>query len=188
MIARILLTLSAIVTLTLSNASADSSTVELLPSSRTVHVQDLANLAAAFGVEFKIFDYETSEPHCVHFFVEEITDTGDRTRHGGSGICGLGGPHGLTIQWQADAGRVNFTFMRYRRDVEQGSSVAGPTLDIPETGGSSLYGVEPPELQHGQETVLVYGSYGLNEGPQLKFKVLAELRANPDSVIGTVGV
>lgn len=74
--------------------------------------------------------------------------------------------------------------MRYRRDVDEGGSVDGPTLDIPETGGA-LYGVDASELAYDQEVVLVHGAYGSNDGPEMNFKVVAELRPNPDSVIGT---
>lgn len=177
--------LATIVTLIVGSASAFGDTVDLVPVDNDLHVRDLANLADAVGIKFKIFDYEMIEPHCIHFVVEEVESTGSRISHDGSGICGLAGLHRLTVQWKPEADTLTFRFMRYGRDTEMGASVSGPTLEIPGSSAFSLRGIEPPKLQYGHETLLIDGNYGWNQGPQVTFKVFAELRPNPNSVIGT---
>jgi hypothetical protein len=119
MITRILLTLSAIGSLTLGNASADSGTIELVPT--------VASRCRPF--EFRIHTLSTG--------------------HRAGQLC-------------------------------RGSRLG-------HTGGQWLLALwlEPPELEYGEEAVLVHGAYGSNQGAQMKFKVLAELRRNPDSIIGT---
>ena len=185
MIERTKLFLITFASLSAGSASAYGDAVKLVPIDRNLRVQDLANVAEAVGIKFKIFDYEVVEPHRVHFFVEEIDSTDARTKHDGSGICGLGGPHRLTVQWKAESGALEFTFMLFRSDIEQGGSVLGPKLEIPEPDGFSLYGIEAPHLQHDHEALLIHGSYGRNDGLQSHFKVLAELRPNQDRVVGT---
>jgi hypothetical protein len=185
MVKRTLLSFCSTAALILGGTPAFGDAIELAPVDRDLRAQDLANLAAAIGIRFKIFDYETAEPHCVHFIVDEIDGAGGKTRHDGGGICDLAGPQQLTIQWKVEeAGSLTFRYIRYRRDIEQGTSVARPTLEIPNSW-FSVYGIEPPQLEYDQEAILLHVAYGKNEGPQLKIKVLAELRQNPDSVIGT---
>ncbi len=185
MIQRLFSTLLGVTALLVGIPLAFGDTVQLVPVDRNLQARDLANLAEAVGLRFEIFDYDTVEPHCVHFFVDEVDGSGAITRHDGHGQCGLAGPQRLTIQWKAEAGQVDFRFIRFRRDIEQGGSVSGPTISIPESAGLTEYGIVPPELSFGRETVLFHGAYGWNEGPRMEFKVLAELRRNPNGVIGT---
>ena len=149
-----------------------------------VQAQDLANLASALGVQFEIFDYDLDEAHCVHFFVDEIDDE-NGARHDAHGLCGVAGPQRLTVQWKKEDGQAQFRFMRYRRDVEQGVSLVGPTLSAPTQSGFTEYSIEAPQLDYDRETVLVHGAFGRNQGPRTEFKVLAELRPNPRQTIGT---
>lgn len=167
------------------NPLAVADSVQILPVDGSPQIRDLANLADAVGVRFRIFDYETAEPHCIHFYVEEVEDSGDVRRQDGHGLCGLAGPHRLTVQWKEAQDQVDFRFLRFRRDSEQGGSVAGPTVPTPKGAGFTEYAVEPPELAYGDETLLLRGMYGWNDGPRTEFRVLAELRRNPEGVIGT---
>lgn len=148
-----------------------------------LQAQDLANLADALGVRFEIFDYELDDPHCVHFFVDEI-DGSDRVRHDGHGLCGVAGPHRLTVQWKIGNEQAQFRFMRYRRDIEQGVTLVGPRLSAPDDGFTE-YAIESPQLNFDSETVLYHGAFGRNEGPRTEFQVVAELRQNLSRTIGT---
>ena len=172
-----MLTLTAI-------SSLASGEAKLTKVDTDLRVQDLANLADVLGVRFEIFDFEIEEPHCVHFFVDKI-DENTTVRLDGHGLCGLAGPQRLTIQWTEVAGQVQFQFRRFRRDIEQGGSVSGPRFLVPEHGGLTEYAIESPQLAYDQETVLYHGAYGWNAGPRTEFKILTELRENPDRVIGT---
>ena len=53
------------------NSSASDASVDLIPARGDVQFQDLSNLAEFMGIRFKSFDYETAEPHCIHFYVDE---------------------------------------------------------------------------------------------------------------------
>ena len=160
-------------------------TLRLTQVDKIREASDLANLADAVGVRFEIFDFDAVNPHCVHFFVDEMIGSDSKTRHDGGGLCGLAGPQRLTVQWKADSGRLAFRFIRNRRDIEQGGSLTGPTLPIPDRTTRSDYGTKASELAYGSETVLVHAAYGPDNGPRTEFKVLAELRSNPNGIIGT---
>ena len=172
-------------TMLVGSPAALSDAIKLTPADGSLQTQDLVNVADALGLRFEIFDYETAEPHCVHFFVDEIDPSGTATRHDGHGLCGRAGPQRLTIQWKAEGAELAFRFFRFRRDIKQGGSVSGPTIAIPEAGGTWAHRTEPPELAYGRETLLYHGVSGWNDGPRTEFKVLAELRRNPDGAIGT---
>lgn len=173
---------SLIMTATLAHGD----TVELTAVEQNLRTRDLANLGAAMGINFVIFDYEAADSHCVSFAVEESDGRGFEARHEGFGLCGRSGPQRLTVQWQAQAEELKLNFMRYRRDVEQGGSVSGPTIAIPGDNASALRGIDPPAFSDDAETVLVHAQFGLNEGPYKLIKVLAELRPNPTGSIGTM--
>ena len=169
------------------NSSASDAPVDLVPVRGDLQFQDLSNLAEFIGIRFKSFDYETSEPHCIHFYVDEKSANGDTTRHDGSGECGLAGPHRLTVQWKVEECSLDFRFIRYRRDVAQGSSVWGPRIAIPDLGGQSLGRIHPSKLEIGRPTPVLSGSFWNTDANQqrMEFKVLVELRPNPDGIIGT---
>ncbi|MEE8528897.1 MAG: hypothetical protein V3S70_10035, partial [Gammaproteobacteria bacterium] len=88
------------------NSLASDTPVDLVPVRGDVQFQDLSNLAEFMGIRFKSFDYETAEPHCIHFYVDEKSVNGNTTRHDGSGECGLGGSHRLTVQWKVEDGSL----------------------------------------------------------------------------------
>ena len=182
-----ILVLLIFVALINGNSSASDALVDLVPVRGDVQFQDLSNLAEFMGIRFKSFDYETAEPHCIHFYVDEKSVNGDTTRHDGRGECGLAGPHRLTIQWKVEDSSVEFRFIRYRRDVDQGSSVWGPKIAIPELGGQSLKRISPSQLEIGRPTTVLSGSFS-SIGPdrrRMEFTVLVELRQNPEGIIGT---
>lgn len=178
----VLLILTALVN---GNTSASDPPVDLVPVRGDVQFQDLSNLAEFMGIRFKTFDYETAEPHCIHFYVDEKSVGGDTTRHDGRGECGLAGPHRLTIQWKKEGGWLDFRFIRYRRDVAQGSSVWGPKIAIPDLGGQSLKRIHPSKLEIGRPVLVLHGSFSSRDGQRMEFKILAELRPNPDGIVGT---
>lgn len=180
---KLIRTVSAVIALVLG-ASLAFGDAPLEKVRENVQAQDLANLAGALGVQFEIFNYTLHEPHCVHFFVDEI-DGSDSVRHDAHGLCGLAGPQRLTVQWKTEDGHAQFRFMRYRRDGEQGVSLGGPTLSAPTLSGFTEYSTEPPQLEYDRETVLYHGAFGRNQGPRKEFKVVAELRPNPNGRIGT---
>lgn len=170
-----------------SNSLASDAPVDLVPVRGDVQFQDLSNLAEFMGIRFKSFDYETAEPHCIHFYVDEKSVNGDTTRHDGRGECGLAGSHRLTVQWKVVDSSVEFRFIRQRRDVAQGSSVWGPKISIPGLGGQSLKGINSSKLEIGRPAVVLSGSFysaGIDQ-QRMDFKVLVELRPNPDGIIGT---
>ena len=173
-----------LVALILADISDADASVELAPVRETVTIQDLANIAHELGLSFRIFDYETTEPHCIHFWVDVIVH-GATTRHDGSGLCGLGGPARLTVMWKLNETTLEFSFKRFRRDIGQGGGVGGPSIVLPNTRGHSLYGIDPPRLSLGHEAVLVHGAYGWVQENRTDFKVVAELRPNPNKIIGT---
>lgn len=147
--------------------------------------RDLANLAEALGIHMNAFDYETKEPHCLSMMVEANTMSCSPVRHNGGVLCGQKGPHRLTIQLTPQDRAVSFKFVRFRRDIDQGGSVAGPTIPIPTTSGLTIYGIEKRELRADEETLLVHGAYGWNEGPRTEFRVIGQLKENPNGFIGT---
>ena len=169
------------------NSSASDAPVDLVPVRGDIQFQDLSNLAEFIGIRFKSFDYETAEPHCIHFYVDEKPANADTTRHDRGGDCGLAGPHRLTIQWMTEAGWLDFRFIRKRRDIDQGSSVWGPRIAISNMGGQSLEGIDPPKLEIGRPALVVHVSFWSTgtDGQRVEFKVLAELRPNPSGIIGT---
>lgn len=171
-------------TTTIAGVAGGAEPVSLTPTGE-VQAQDLDNLAATLGVMMQRYDYDTEEPRCLHFYVDEVTVDGDEQRHDGAGLCGLAGPQRLTIQWVTEGSEISFKFLRYRRDVRQGGSVSGPTLTAPTHLGSAAYGIAPPEFRLNEETVLYHGVYGPNNGPQMSFRVIAELRENARGRIGT---
>lgn len=169
------------------NSSASDAPVGLVPVRGDVQFQDLSNLAEFMGIRFKSFDYETAEPRCIHFYVDEKSVNGETIRHDGGGECGLAGSHRLTVQWKVEDGSIDFRFVRYRRDVDQGSSVWGPKIAIPGLGGQSLKRIDPPQLEIGRPALVLSGSFwstGTNQ-QRMEFKVLVELRPNPTGIIGT---
>lgn len=169
---------------TVASVAGGAEPVSLTPTDE-VQAQDLDNLAATLGVMMQRYDYDTEEPRCLHFYVDEINVNGDQQRHDGAGLCGLAGPQRLTIQWKVDDSEVNFKFLRYRRDIRQGGSVNGPSLPIPTQQAFASRAIDPPRFQLNEETVLFHGVYGINDGPQMSFRVIAELRENARGRIGT---
>ncbi len=170
-----------------ANSSESDSPIELAEVHGDVTVQDLFNLSTFLGFHFKIFDYETDGPHCVHFYVDAKLDIGESSRHDGRGLCSLGGPQRLTVQWKVEADLLEFRFLQFRRDIDQGSSVQGPRIQIPLSDGHSLKRVDSPLLQMGDPTILLHVSLRIAapEQRRMDFKVLVELRPNPNQVIGT---
>ena len=150
-----------------------------------VQLQDLANVASTLGVHFDIFDYEAPEAHCIHFYVEETGPLRER-RHDVGGECGLDGPQRLTVQWQLQPSELSFQFFRYRRDINRGGMISGPSIPINEhhKHGTTGYSVPSPHLELGKETLLVHNKYGEGEDT-MEVKVFAELRPNPAGTIGT---
>ena len=65
------------------HSSASDASVEMVPVRDGVSFQDLSNLAHLLGVRFTVFDYETVEPHCLHFYVDETSVYGESTKHDG---------------------------------------------------------------------------------------------------------
>ncbi|MEM7504442.1 MAG: hypothetical protein AAF417_20560 [Pseudomonadota bacterium] len=177
------LVISALVgTVTAGSVALGDATLDKVDN--RLQVRDLANLAGALGVGFELFDYELDDPHCIHFFVDETAES-DRIRHDGHGLCGLGGRHRLTVQWKVENEQVQVRFMRYRRDIEQGVTITGPSFPAPASGGFTEYAIDRPQLDYDRETVLFHGAFGQNQGPRTEFKVLAELRPNPSQTVGT---
>jgi len=164
---------------------ASAQEIDLLPVREGLQMRDLANVAQAMGLYFEIFDYEANEAHCIHFYVDEEDDTNTRERHDVGGECGLAGPQRLTLQWRREAGSLTFQMMRFRRDIDQGGVVLGPTINIPDPGGMSLYSVKPPKLALGREIELVHTAFGVTPRGRKDFRIIAELRPNPGKVVGT---
>ncbi len=164
----------------LSVAFAEPITLE--PVRGQVELRDLANVASTLGVHFDIFDYESPEAHCIHFYIEETGPLRER-RHDVGGECGLDGPQRLTVQRRLQPGELVFRFLRYRRDINQGGGFYGPSIPIDEHH-TSQFRVPPPRLELGKETLLVHSKYGVGEDA-IEVKVLAELRPNPAETIGT---
>ena len=100
-----------------ANSSESDSPIELAEVHGDVTVQDLFNLSTFLGFHFKIFDYETDDPHCVHFYVDAKLENVESSRHDRRGLCSLGGPQRLTVQWKAEAGLLKFRFLMFRRDI-----------------------------------------------------------------------
>lgn len=165
-------------------ASEAEQGVSLEDARDPVTIQDLANLASEFGLNFRMFDYEVTHSNCMQFLVD-ITINEATSRHKGSEICGLGGPERLTVYWQLKDTNLLFTFKIHRRDNSQLTSVSGPNIVLPNVSGHTLSNTRPPVLAPGRETVLLDGTYGLLGPMSTEFKVVAELRPNPDDVVGT---
>lgn len=161
-----------------------------------VSIRDLENLGHAIGVNMDIFDYEVPIHHCVHFSVELHVNSDPTKVIDARGLCSNEGPHRLTVQWRENDGDVNLYFYLYRRDIRQGSGVGGPRFDIAGHGGWSGGGARSqPVFEIGQRTQLTGASYyksmknessGLWERESTKrIVVFAELRENPEGIIGT---
>lgn len=63
--------------------------------------------------------------------------------------------------------------------------VGGPTIAVPNSMSSTMYRVPEPVFSFGTETVLLHEGYGQNGRSATDFKVIVELRPNPDGIVGT---
>lgn len=184
-------------TLAVHSGHVLAETYELRPGLSDISMQDLRNLAFAVGVDMGIFDYEIAEDHCLHFFVEVREDHDPAETIDSRGVCSVGGPHRLTIQWREQDGELLFHFFLSRRDIRQGGAEYGPRIDVAgNTGwhGGAMY-VVPPKLEFGERTALVNLRFpGAAPAPETgrpapewskQITVLGELRENPEGIIGT---
>ena len=187
---------SMLILFMLNMGLAMAETYDLTRVQGQVLTRDLQNLGDAVGVKIEMFDYEIPISHCVHFSVELHVDSDPPEVIDARGECSDGGPHRLTVQWRENDGEVQLYFYLYRRDIGQGGGIGGPQFDVSGHGGWSGGGTRSqPVFKFGQRTQLTGASYyksmkneytGLWEREWTKrIVVFAELRENPEVIIGT---
>lgn len=182
---RTLKALLGIVVCLFNQSAFSDDEVPVSPVRGVVEMRDLANVASELGLRIEMFDYETSQDHCLHFYVDTSTNDKPVTRHEGGGHCGIAGKHRLTVSWRLDGERAKFSFRRFNREIGQGGMVGGPSISVPNSMASTMYEVPQPVFSFESEAVLLHGAYGWKGKSITDFKVVVELRPNPDGIVGT---
>ena len=168
-----------------SHLAISNDEIVVSPVQGVAEVRDLLNVASELGLHFEMFDYETIDDHCLHFYIDEFTNDEPVTRHDGSGHCGVAGKHRLTVSWKLDQGAAKFSFKRFNRELGQGGGVGGLEISVPNSMGSTLYRISPPSFSIGSKTTLLHGAYGWKSDNITDFKVIVEFRPNPEGIVGT---
>lgn len=154
-----------------------------------VSIVDLqALLGGSEGIQFQMFDLETSDDFCLDLGYVHERDGEELDTRQGAGICTRAGRHRLIVTAKPAGAERMLVFALNEHDTGFGGSFTygALALDVPAvpTGWSSS---KPQETIYADRAVVVMTwSYGNRQtGPLHTVRITAQLKENPDGAISS---